>query len=380
LLLSSALPADIINVLVKESRCHRIVTDRKDIREPHKSALSPADFSGDRTEFSTNSSTWLMTTSGTTGIPKIVIHTLGSLARTVVRPHTPASRIQWGFLYDPTRFAGMQVVLQALIGGGTLVAPTPTSSLADKIAFLAKHKVTHLSATPTLWRQILMFPKATDMVLRQITLGGEIVDQTVLNVLSEKFPTARLTHIYASTEAGVGFSVSDGLAGFPASFCDVGSAGTGIKIRDDILWLKRSDKDLTRPSPLPTDADGFMCTGDKTQQKGDRVFFLGRENGQINIGGVKVHPETIEHVIGQLPGVVLSRVSAISSPITGALVLAQVQLREGFEQKKMIDEIRAICRSSLPREAVPARIKFVESIELNAAGKITRRSNQKVGE
>ena len=37
-------------------------------------------------------------------------------------------------------------------------------------------------------------------------------------MLSKRFPEARITHIYASTEAGVGFAVKDQKAGFPASF------------------------------------------------------------------------------------------------------------------------------------------------------------------
>ena len=53
---------------------------------------------------------------------------------------------------------------------------------------------------------------------RYVRLSGEIADQAVLDSLKARFPDAAIGHAYASTEAGVGFEVTDGLEGFPASF------------------------------------------------------------------------------------------------------------------------------------------------------------------
>ena len=49
-----------------------------------------------------------------------------------------------------------------------------------------------------------------------VRLSGEIADEAVLDALSALYPRARVAHAYASTEAGVGFEVDDGRAGFPA--------------------------------------------------------------------------------------------------------------------------------------------------------------------
>src|SRR5256885_5437908 len=61
---------------------------------------------------------------------------------------------------------------------------------------------------------------------RYVRLSGEIADQGILDSLHRAFPRATVAHAFASTEAGVGFEVRDGLAGFPAGLiCPPGAAG-----------------------------------------------------------------------------------------------------------------------------------------------------------
>ncbi len=362
LLLSHALAPDTVAVLIERAGMDRLISDRDDLggAEP-VGAL----FGADRDEGDVPTR-WLMTTSGTTGIPKIVPHTLASLSRSVLRLTAGAAPV-WGLLYDPTRFAGMQVTLQALIGGGTLVPVDTGAPLAAQVAELACAGVTHLSATPTLWRRLLMVPGVRDLPLRQVTLGGEIVDSATLRTLRAAFPAARITHIYASTEAGVGFSVTDEQAGFPASYLEAAPGGVRMKCVDDILWL--------RPpvgAEGPVDAEGYISSGDRIRIEGDRALFLGRENGMMNIGGVKVYPEAVEAVVQDVPGVALVQVSGKKSPVTGALVMARVQLEDGADPQAVKRAIIDTCRARLEREAVPAIVRFVDGFTTNAAGKLVR--------
>lgn len=317
---------------------------------------------------------WLMTTSGTTGLPKIVPHDLASLTRSVRRD--PRARVPvWGLLYDPTRFAGLQVTLQSLLGGGTLVAPPLDAPLARQIEILARGGVTHLSATPTLWRRLLMAPGIETLALDQVTLGGEIADQAVLEAVATRFPDARITHIYASTEAGVGFAVNDRQAGFPLSFQETRPGGVGVRVVDGQLWLKPPGDRVARylgGRALEIDAEGFVATGDRIEIRGRRAHFLGRDSGVINVGGVKVHPERVERTIAEVPGVGLVRVTAKSSPITGALLVATVVPAADADRAALKDAIFRRCRDGLEREAVPARVTFVAALDVNAAGKIVR--------
>jgi acyl-CoA synthetase (AMP-forming)/AMP-acid ligase II len=376
LLLSHALAQETAQMLARTAGCSLFVSDMMPEAESGIAVKTLEAVLGPHRREDPLPTEWLMTTSGTTGVPKIVPHTLRSLARSVYRFGGGADQAAapvWGLLYDPTRFAGLQVVLQALIGGGRLVAIDTALPLVDQVGALADHGCTHLSATPTLWRRLMMVPGHRRLPLRQVTLGGEIADQPTLNAVRAAFPAARLSHIYASTEAGVGFSVTDGLAGFPLAYLDRAPGNVRLKIVDDILWLCPPVTALVPGLPgIEVDGAGYVRSGDRVLVEGDRVIFLGRENGLINIGGVKVYPETVEAVIKTVPGVALVQVLAKRSPITGALVVAEVQLDPGVDPDATRRLVQETCRARLDREAVPAIIRFIAGFTTNAAGKLVR--------
>ncbi len=74
-----------------------------------------------------------------------------------------------------------------------------------------------------------MSKEINNLDFKIITMGGEIADKNILQGLKLKFPNAKLLHIYASTEAGVGFSVKDAHAGFPKKYMDNGINGLILK-------------------------------------------------------------------------------------------------------------------------------------------------------
>ena len=130
-----------------------------------------------------------------------------------------------------------------------------------------------------------------------------------------------------------------------------------------------------RQTAALTDNDGFVDTGDMVELRGDRYYFVGRRGGIINIGGLKVHPEEIEAVINRHAEVRMSRARSRRSPITGAIVVADVVLADEVDASRsdeIRDQILADCRTSLSPHKVPAMIKFVAALEVTAAGKLAR--------
>ena len=322
---------------------------------------------------------WLMLTSGTSGVPKIVSHTLEGLTGAIVADSPARSGpAVWATFYDIRRYGGLQIFLRAVIGGGSMVLSEPGEPLADYIARLRAAGVTQISGTPSHWRKLLMSGSVAGFSPRYVRLSGEIADQAVLDGLSRAFPEASIGHAYASTEAGVGFAVNDGLEGFPATMIGDSRGGVEMKLEDGSLRIRstRTARAYVGPNAAAlADSEGFVDTGDMVELRGDRYHFVGRRGGIINIGGLKVHPEEIEAVINRHAEVRMSRAKSRRSPITGAIVVADVVLADGdsaSRSDKIRNEILADCRASLASHKVPAVIRFVPSLDVTAAGKLAR--------
>jgi len=214
-----------------------------------------------------------------------------------------------------------------------------------------------------------------------VRLSGEIADQGILNGLRAIYPSAQVVHAFASTEAGVAFEVTDGLAGFPASTLE-GTPEVEMKLECGSLRI-RSSRNASRylgggAPPLKSE-DGFVDTGDLVEQRNDRYFFMGRRDGAINVGGLKVHPEEVEAVINRHPAVRTSLVRTKKSPVTGALVIADVVLQRDPEPtrcnaRSIQDDILLLCRESLSSYKVPAAINFIPALTVAESGKVLRRN------
>jgi acyl-coenzyme A synthetase/AMP-(fatty) acid ligase len=320
---------------------------------------------------------WVLMTSGTTGVPKLVVHDFTSLTAAICAPSPADGATVWGTFYDIRRYGGLQIYFRAVCTGASLVLSNAGESTADHLRRLAEQGVTHLSGTPSQWRRALMAPAIGNITPRYVRLSGEIADQAILDGLRAAFPDAAIGHAYASTEAGVAFDVNDGLAGFPAAYIGVARNGVEMKISDGSLHIRSGGTALGHVGgeQALADPDGFVDTGDVVERRGARYYFAGRKGGIINIGGSKVHPEEIEAVINRHPQVRMSLVRPRQNPITGAIVVAEVVLKAEGEarQVELKDDILKLCRAALPRHKVPAAISFVPALNVASTGKLLRR-------
>jgi acyl-coenzyme A synthetase/AMP-(fatty) acid ligase len=319
---------------------------------------------------------WVLPTSGTTGDPKLVAHRLEGLLGAIGPAPKPLP--VWATFYDIRRYGGLQIFLRACVAGAQLLLSDAEESLGDYMARCGRAGVSHISGTPSHWRRLLMSPYAGLIDPKYVRLSGEIADRAILDVLRAVYPRAAISHAYASTEAGVGFEVTDGREGFPASL--LGANGdVELRLRDGTLRI-RSNRAATgyvgRDDLKLLDEEGFVDTDDRVEQEGDRCFFKGRRAGVINVGGLKVHPEEVEQVINEHQGVHMSRVGARRNPIMGDLIVAEVTPREAATPREMgalEAEIFDLCRARLPRHMVPVTIRFVPTIDILASGKLARR-------
>jgi len=353
---------------------------------PLRVACAAEIVAGERLAAASRDTEWVLLTSGTTGVPKMVVHGLDGLTAAFTR-NKPNGPVMWGTFYDIRRYGGLQILLRAVLGGASLVLSSAGEPIAEHLDRLARHGVTHLTGTPSHWRRALMSPAIRKISPRYVRLSGEIADQAILDSLRNAFPQAAVGYAYASTEAGLAFEVNDGLTGFPASYVGPARDGVEMKVEDGSLRI-RSPRTASRyigggPSQL-LDTDGFVDTGDMVELHGDRYVFAGRRGGIINIGGLKAHPEEIEAVINRHPQVRMSLVRSKASPITGSIVIADVVLKSGRkpagdELHQVKGDILQLCRDALPRHKVPATISFVPMLDFSSTGKLARRQAEKNG-
>jgi acyl-coenzyme A synthetase/AMP-(fatty) acid ligase len=328
---------------------------------------------------------WILLTSGTTGAPKLVSHTLASLTSIIVHQQArqqPTARVPvWSTFYDIRRYGGLQIFLRAAVRGGSLVLSDPKEPITDFLARVGAAGVTHISGTPSHWRRALMSGATATIAPAYVRLSGEIADQAILDNLKAAYPQSGVAHAFASTEAGVAFEVADGLAGFPVSL--LGAPGpVELKIYDGTLRIRSGGNAVRYLGDGVSElrgADGWVDTGDRIESRNGRCHFMGRAGGVINVGGLKVHPEEVEAVINAIPWVRMSLVKARRNPITGAVVTADVVLADDAEvpaERPQGDavtrEIIEVCRRGLPAHKVPAMVRIVPALEVSAAGKLVR--------
>jgi acyl-CoA synthetase (AMP-forming)/AMP-acid ligase II len=353
--------------IIERATIDFIVTDEPDEGEYVDSRLRCAVWRGDR-----NTETeWILLTSGTTGLPKLAIHTLSSLTGPLENGVMTSDPV-WSTFYDIRRYGGLQMLFRALLGRGSMILSRDDETPNTFLMRLAKHGVTHMSGTPSHWRRALMSPASTSISPSYVRLSGEIVDQAILGHLRRTYPGANIVHAFASTEAGVAFEVCDGKAGFPVSLignphlhAELGVAGGTLHIRSG-----RTAKGYIG-SPLDG-FDGWIDTGDLVKKQGDRYYFAGRKEGVINVGGQKVYPEEVENILTLHPAIHMARVWARRSPVTGSLVAADIMLEPGAMLTDIRGDLIEHCRRHLPAFKMPVSIREVDNINLTPAGKIAR--------
>jgi len=161
-----------------------------------------------------------------------------------------------------------------------------------------------------------------------------------------------------AAEAGAAIVVSDGKAGFKAELLERTDSTIGVKMEEGRLFIR---------SPYANRADegGWVDTEDLVEQRGDRIYFLGRVgNTMINVGGQKVFPQDIEAHLMAHKEVVWARVIARKAPLMGALPVASIVLRKQMDEMAAERMLTAHCEAVLAEYATPRMWNFLSDIPM----------------
>jgi long-chain acyl-CoA synthetase len=300
----------------------------------------------------------ILFTSGSTGQPKGVVHDFGRLLQKFQKPR-PAMRTLNFLLFD--HWGGLNTLLHCLSNNGSVVLPeNRTPEHICKL--LEQHQVELLPASPTFLNLLLLsraFEGRDLGSLRLITYGSEPMPSTTLAALRNVFPNVELRQTYGLIELGVLRAKS---MSSDSLFVKVGGEGYDLRVVDGILQIKADAAMLgylNAPSPF-TD-DGYFITGDRVEQDGEYLRFLGRDSELINVGGQKVFPAEVEAVLLECEIVGEAVVYGQPNPITGKIVCADVQLKGTHDESEARRAIKKFCAQRLEPFKVPVKIRFVES-------------------
>ncbi len=298
-------------------------------------------------------------TSGTTGVPKQVTHSYETLTRFVKLSDKHWNDV-WGFAFNPTHMAGLQVFLQALLNGNTIIRLFGLSKI-EIHQEIALNQISNISATPTFYR--LLFPcEQQFLTVKRLTSGGEKFNTGVFMRLKEVFPCAKFTNVYASTEAGTLFASDDDVFTVKAGFEDL------VKEINGELLIHKS---LMANSSFPI--DDWYNTGDLVEVITSpplKFRFISRKTEMINVGGYKVNPQEVEEILQTISGVEALKVYSKSNSVLGNIVCCDIVCVSGVELQE--STIRLYLQTKLQEFKIPRIIRFVDNLETTRTGKLKR--------
>ncbi len=396
-----------------------IVTDRADLVAAVRSALPPGaplysvgGSSAGAEDFATcrgnpadlpprprpgrEDAAYIYYTSGTTGLPKGVVVPHRSIEHRVLWI-SPATGMRAG---NHLRALGCSplshaigffcVFLIVMAYGGTYY--TMSAFDPDRAnEMIEEHGITFLFAVPTIFHMMTVAPNYRPEAmasLRHVMFGGAPISPCLLQRIAAQWPAPPM-HIFGTTETMIALHNTEPLGREtvldpifytrirviePGGPCDavvpVGAEGELIvDAGSDMMFTCY----LNRPEATSEKLrDGWYYTGDLCARlDGGRVDLRGRVDDVVRTGGENVHPEEVEAVLAEHPGVRESAVVGVTDPRWGQMVVACVVATAAAPGAGDLD---AHCRASaLAGFKRPRAYVFVDALPRNAANKVLRR-------
>jgi acyl-CoA synthetase (AMP-forming)/AMP-acid ligase II len=339
----------------------------------------------------------VMYTGGTTGLPKGVMLSHGTLYAGQLSANLAATR--------PDESVGLNMAPMFHVGGIALtlqlmmrlceqvIVPT-----FDEVAVLQAIEHEHATETfmvPTMVKRLVEHPRFGEFdtsSLRLVLYGAAPIDDALLQQALQKLPRAQFCQLYGMTE------LSPVVTALPA-WCHAPdqpahrrrSAGRPVPIAE----VRIVDAE-GRPVPAGTVGEiaargpmvmqgywnkpaqtaevlkgGWMHTGDGGYMDADGfVYVVDRLKDMVVTGGENVYSAEVENAIAQLPQVSMCAVVGVPDEQWGERVHAVVVLRAG--QALTADELVAHCRTLIAGYKCPRSVEFADAIPLSPAGKMLK--------
>lgn len=327
----------------------------------------------------------LLSTSGSTGLPKIVPVTSDAIAVVVQRAAKglellPGEKTLNVMALNHVHGLISGVFLPWVAGCGT-VMPGPYRA-TDFLGWLTRARPNWMSCSPAIYADILRRAEAEGLALdtcglRLVRCGSAALNSTLRDRIKQAFKVP-LLEAYGMSEALQ-------ITGVP--FADPREGTVGTAIADEIGIFDGADRLATGQigeiclrgrtvmsgylGDAQTAQDGWFRTGDLGYLDEDGFLRVcGRSGDQIIVGGENVAPQEVEEEIAKLPGVAEVAVFAAEHPTFGEQIAAAVVLDPDANMNAR--DLRDVLSTRLPRHKVPSQIVFPDALPVGRTGKVVR--------
>jgi acyl-CoA synthetase (AMP-forming)/AMP-acid ligase II len=272
---------------------------------------------------------------------------------------------------------GLKAGLIASFLRGATMLPVAVFDVDTVVEIVARESITMLPGPPTLYHSLLTVgDKSKLSTLRAGVTGAADIPVELVRRIHDELPFQTLMTGYGLTEAG---NVTLSLPG--DSFEDVATTagvpceGVEVRIADDGEVLARGYGvmqgylDDPAATAQAIDADGWLHTGDLGSfTAGGRLRIVGRKKDMFIVGGFNAYPAEIEGFLLSHPAIAQAAVIGVPDERLGQVGKAFV-VRKG---DVTADELIGWCRDRMAGFKVPRAVQFLDSLPLNATGKVMK--------
>ena len=347
----------------------------------------------------------LLTTSGSTGIPKVVELSAEGINAFIhwgaeYFQLTRGSRV---LSYAPLNFdlSLLEMWAPLALGATVILTDTARATQADYLRALVENQQPDLiQAVPMFYNLLCPVDDANDMVLddvRHIIFTGDTTPKGLRERVAVTFPQATFHNVYGCTETNDSFVYSgDALAIVRHERLPLGGPVTGVAYRivteDGTELVGTGEGELHTSTPFlahgytdPSltanafyrERDGYCTyyrTGDRVaRDEYGQLTLLGRNDFIVKVRGVRTNLQDIEQVLAKMPIVKNAVVIPVNDEIAGVVLHAVIEPTQGQKLDGMA--MRLFCAQHLPQTSVPRRFHLHESpLPTTSTGKPDRKA------
>ncbi len=316
----------------------------------------------------------IILTSGSSGVPKGIVHSLKNHYYSALGSSENISFAEgdrWLLSLPLYHISGLSILFRSLFAGGSVFIPEKNNNLPE---LLIKRKITHVSLVPTQLNKLIeddyFIENISRLSLKTILVGGDKIPEWLLKrTIDLNLPI----HIsYGSSEMSSQIATTKKLSSYTLPL----TCGTPLKYRklciDKKGGIKVGGKTLFYAQfnefGIKKNRNKWFSSGDLGTYLNGEILIKGRKDNMFICGGKNIHPELIENELEKIPGIQKAIVIPQNDLFLGKVPIAFVKTDGNFllEEEKINALLgRALGKFFIPKSYYQMPAQFYSNNKIN---------------